>query len=397
MAHTEGALAAFRAETREWLESSCPESMRAPVTDMGETMTGGRSEHFTSEDQRVWFERCRERGWIAPGWPTEYGGGGLDQAHCGVLKAEMRRLRCRVPHSNLGLSMIGPVLLEIGTEEQKREHLPPIARGEILWSQGFSEPGAGSDLASLKTRAEIDGDEFVVTGSKIWTTMADRSDWMFCLVRTDPDAPKHQGISFVLFDMHSPEVSTRPIRLISGESHFCQTFLDGVRVARRNLVGELNQGWSVAKQLLVHERNMMGDIRYGDRTPPLPKLLARIPEGDGERRRALRERVARVEMDDRALGLTLSRLMGEIAEGTTAPAVSSILKYYGTEAQKRKMRLAMELLGNRGLAWEGDAFAADELATARSWLLSYTGTIAGGSSEVQLNIISKRVLGLPVE
>ena len=253
-----------------------------------------------------------------------------------MLKAEMRRLRCRVPHSNLGLSMIGPVLLEIGTEEQKREHLPPIARGEILWSQGFSEPGAGSDLASLKTRAEIDGDEFVVTGSKIWTTMADRSDWMFCLVRTDPDAPKHQGISFVLFDMHSPEVSTRPIRLISGESHFCQTFLDGVRVARRNLVGELNQGWSVAKQLLVHERNMMGDIRYGDRTPPLPKLLARIPEGDGERRRALRERVARVEMDDRALGLTLSRLMGEIAEGTTAPAVlehPQVLRHRGAKAQ----------------------------------------------------------------
>ncbi len=391
------ALATFRQETRQWLERNCPASMRTPSRSMGDTMTGGRRQRFANEDQRLWFERCRERGWLAPAWPTEYGGGGLRADEARVLNEEMRRGRCRTPHSNLGLSMIGPVLLELGSEEQRREHLPPIARGEILWCQGFSEPGSGSDLASLKTRAEVDGDAFVVTGSKIWTTMADHSDWMFCLVRTDPDAPKHQGISFVLFDMESPGVSTRPIQLISGESHFCQTFLDGVRASRNNLVGELNQGWTVAKRLLVHERNLMGDIRFGDRTMALTAMLETVPEPDGARYRAFRQRVARSMMDDRALGATVSRVMAEIAVGSSSSLVSSILKYYGTEAQKRKMMLAVELLGSQGLGWEGEPFSAEQLGTVRAWLLSYTGTIAGGSSEIQLNIISKRVLGLPTE
>ena len=394
---SQDALSAFRAEARQWLERNCPASQRAPAHSFVATVTGGRRARFDSEDQRLWFERCRDRGWIAPGWPVEYGGGGLDAARCAALKEEMRRLNCRAPHSNLGLSMIGPVLLDIGTEEQRREHLPPMARGEILWCQGFSEPSSGSDLASLQTRAVPDGDGFVVTGSKIWTTMADHSDWMFCLVRTDPDAPKRQGISFVLFDMRSPGISTRPIRLISGESHFCQTFIDGVRVERRNVVGEINQGWSVAKRLLVYERNLMGDMRVGDRASALPNLLRRLPDADGARRSALRRRVARVEMDERALGMAVSRLMAEVAAGGAPAATASVLKYRVTEAQKRKTQLAMDLLGARGLGWEGDAFDADELGITRSWLLSYTGTIAGGSSEIQLNIISKRALGLPAE
>ncbi|MEY2883808.1 MAG: hypothetical protein RL490_1532, partial [Pseudomonadota bacterium] len=235
-------LETFRAETRAWLEANCPAEMRQPVMRDADVCWGGRNVKFTGEPQRVWLERMGERGWTVPEWPKAYGGGGLTKDEAKVLASEMRRIKARSPLSSFGIWMLGPALLKYGNEAQKLEHLPRIARGEIRWCQGYSEPGAGSDLASLRTSAEDKGDHYLVNGQKVWTSYADKADWIFCLVRTNPEAPKHLGISFLLFDMASPGVSTSPIKLISGASPFCQTFFDNVQVPRENLMGEAGQG-----------------------------------------------------------------------------------------------------------------------------------------------------------
>nr|MCU0923774.1 acyl-CoA dehydrogenase family protein [Burkholderiaceae bacterium] len=233
----------FRAETRAWLEANCPPEMRLAVRGEEDYCWGGRNPKFQSEAQRLWLQRMGERGWTVPTWPREYGGGGLSPAEAAVLQQEMRALGCRPALWSFGIWMLGPALLKFGNEAQKREHLPKIARGEIRWCQGYSEPNAGSDLASLATRAKDRGDHYLVNGQKIWTSYADQADWIFCLVRTDTAAKKHTGISFVLFDMASPGVSTKPITLISGKSPFCETFFDNVRVEKHNLVGQPGGGW----------------------------------------------------------------------------------------------------------------------------------------------------------
>src|SRR6188474_490621 len=253
-------LEAFRRETRAWLEANCPPEMRQPVTEEGDVCWGGRRWKFKSDAQRVWLERMAERGWTVPEWPKEYGGGGLSKEEARVLREEMGRLACRVPLTSFGISMLGPALLKYGNEQQKREHLPKIVRGEIRWCQGYSEPGSGSDLASLQTKAVRDGDEFVLNGQKVWTSYADKSDWMFILVRTDFEAAKHTGITFLLMDLETPGVTVRPIKLISGSSPFCETFLSDVRVPVRNVVGKVNGGWLLAKALLGHERTMIADV-----------------------------------------------------------------------------------------------------------------------------------------
>ncbi|MDE2160188.1 MAG: acyl-CoA dehydrogenase family protein, partial [Burkholderiales bacterium] len=255
-------LESFRVDTRAWLEANCPPAMRQPIV-ADEMLWAGSRLRFGSEDQRLWFERMRDRGWIAPDWPRDYGGGGLTRAQARVLDEELRRLGCRQPQYNLGVWMLAPVLLELGSEEQKREHLIPMAQGRMRWCQGFSEPNAGSDLASLKTAARIDGDDFVVDGAKIWTSYGDLADWMYALVRTDPAAKKQRGISFILIDMRSPGITVKPIELISGKSSFCEVFFDAVRVPRRQLVGPLNDGWTVAKKLLAHERAAMSKFTEG--------------------------------------------------------------------------------------------------------------------------------------
>ena len=246
----------FRSEVASWLEENCPPAMREPAK-AGDMVYGGKRWEFANPDQKLWLERMAEKGWTAPEWPAEYGGGGLSSTEAKVLKQEMKALGCRIPLSGHGLWMLGPALLEFGTEEQKQTHLPRIVRGEIRWCQGYSEPGAGSDLASLRCRADDKGDHFLVNGQKCWTTVADEADWMFCLVRTDFDAKKHEGISFVMFDMAAPGVTTRPIRLISGKSPFTETLFNQVRVEKNQVIGELNQGWTVAKYLLTHEREMI--------------------------------------------------------------------------------------------------------------------------------------------
>jgi len=390
-------LQAFRAETRGWLEANCPLSMRTPVAD-DEVVWGGRQARFKNPDSKLWLERMAERGWTVPTWPKDYGGGGLSPAEARILEEEMRRLDCRSPLQSFGIWMLGPVLLEYGSEAQKQEHLPKIARGEIRWCQGYSEPEAGSDLAGLKTRAVPQGEHFLVNGHKIWTSYANFADWIFCLVRTDPLAKKHDGISFILIDMNDPGVRTRPIRLISGSSPFCETFIENVRVPMTNLVGGLNNGWTIAKKLLEHERKMIASI--GERQRGADRPLADIAKRYvGERQGAvadpvLRDRIARQEIDQRAFRLTQRRAAEEAKDGSPGPA-SAMFKYYGTELNKRKFELLLACAGTQGLGWEGPGFAADELRIAREWLRSKGNSIEGGTSEVQLNVIAKRVLGLP--
>jgi len=390
-------LESFRLETREWLEANCPASMR------------GRSVHFedafdiyNTDDARLWLQRAAERGWTAPGWPKEYGGGGLSLDEARVLGQEMTAIRALPPSTGMGLAMIGPTLLEFGTAEQKQRHLPRIVSGEVRWCQGYSEPGSGSDLASLRTRAVLEGDHFVINGQKIWTSGADHADWMFCLVRTDPDAPKHDGISFVLLEMKQPGVTIKPIRLISGSSPFCETFLDNAIARKEDLIGELNKGWTVAKRLLQYERSGPGDSGAPARNEkPQLNVYARIAkdyqgEGDGKLADAsVRERITRQLMQEKSLQLT-ARRVAEESRSTGAPgAATSIFKYVGSTLAKDGSELKAMLRGTRGLGWDGDAFTDAELESTRGWLRDRAVTIYGGTNEVQLNIIAKRVLGLP--
>lgn len=383
---------AFRAEVRQWLEANCPPAMRTPMTGPEMVWSGSKTE-FTSDDQRLWFERMRDRGWFAPGWPNTYGGGGLDARQVRVLEEEMVALGCRQPQYNLGIWMLGPVLLELGTEAQKLEHLPPMARGTVRWCQGFSEPNAGSDLASLRTSAVRDGDDFIINGQKIWTSYGNIADWMYALVRTDPAAKKQKGISFVLLDMKAPGITVRPIELISGKSSFCEVFFDDLRVPVRNLVGALNDGWTVAKKLLDHERAAMAKFTEGG-APSHDPLAAAAPYL-ADAGPVWRDKLAGVVMDGHAFALTARRLHEMALARQDVSAVSAIMKLAQTEQEAAKYELLQQMMGLRGLSWEGESFTADEHDICRLWLYTKTYTIAGGSSEIQLNLIARRVLGLP--
>ena len=386
----------FREEARDWLEDNCPPTIRRPAGP-GEGTGGGRRATYPNPEAKLWLDRMAEKGWTAPTWPKEYGGGGLTKEEAGILGEEMRRIRARPAHTGMGLSMIGPALLEFGSEEQKQEHLPKIVRGEIWWCQGYSEPGSGSDLASLQTKAVDDGDDFIVNGSKIWTSGANFADWMFCLVRTDPDAPKHEGISFILFDMETPGVSVKPIQLISGASPFCQTFLDDVRVPKRNLVGERGKGWTVGKRLLQYERTSIGGGGGGGGGNPMADLARRYVEQNGGQIAdpELRKRLIEHRITDRAFGLTVRRNGEELRSGGAPTFLSSMFKLYGTEQNKARYDLMLDMMGSQMLGWEGDGFDGRELSATREWLRSLANSIEGGTSEIQLNIIAKRILGLP--
>jgi alkylation response protein AidB-like acyl-CoA dehydrogenase len=389
-------LNAFRQQARAWLQENCPPEMRLPVQDDSDACWGGRNARFQSEAQRLWLERMGAKGWTVPRWPREYGGGGLSADEANVLRQEMQALNCRAPLLSFGIWMLGPALLKYGSEEQKRTYLPQIARGEIRWCQGYSEPNAGSDLASLQTRADDGGDHFIVNGQKIWTSYADKADWIFCLVRTDFNAKKHTGISFLLFDMASPGVSARPISLISGQSPFCETFFENVRVPKANLVGEINGGWEIAKYLLTHEREMIGAV--GDRAISRPLgACATAAIGVNERGELddpmLRSQIATFEIDEAAFRLAMERTGDLARQGRVNPAFSSVLKYYGAELNKRRYELLMSANGVDGLEWESERSRGGELA--RAWLRTKANSIEGGTSEVQLNVIAKRILGLP--
>ena len=393
-------LATFREETRNWLEENCPASMRTPTPEE-EVIWGGKKQEWVNPDSKVWMERMAEKGWTVPRWPTEYGGGGLSADQDKILQEEMRRINARSPLQSFGIWMLGPALLEFATEEQKKHYLTQIARGEIRWCQGYSEPNYGSDLAGLQTRAEDKGDYYLVNGAKIWTSYADMADWIFCLVRTDVDAPKHEGISFLLFDMSSEGVTTSPIQLISGNSPFCQTFFDDVKVPKHHLVGDLNKGWSIAKRLLQHERQMIsgigGNSALGGSGTQLENVAKTyIGEVDGKIADAgIRDQVCEHRMNDKAFQYTMGRSAEEAKAGNADANLASIFKYYGTEQNKRKYEHMLTLMGTQAAGWDGETFSDREINTTRQWLRSKANSIEGGTSEVQLNVIAKRVLGLP--
>ncbi len=385
----------FRAETRAWLTANCPPEMRTPLRSEADVCWGGRNAVFSSPAQKLWLERMGERGWTVPDWPTAYGGGGLTPAQTKALREEMAALGCRLPLNSFGISMLGPALLKYGTEEQKLEHLPKIARGEIRWCQGYSEPNAGSDLAALATRAEDRGDHFLINGQKVWTSYADLADWIFCLVRTNT-ASKHGGISFVLFDMQTPGVSTKPILLISGYSPFCETFFDDVVVPKANLVGTLNRGWDVAKYLLGHEREMISGMGLGHGESSLGQIALRAigaaPDGRLDDP-LLRARIALFDVRAAAFRAMSERFIDELKAGRAHPAQPSMMKYAGTELNKQRHELLMSAGGSDALAWESEESGGG--AAARAWLRTKANSIEGGTSEIQLNIVAKRILELP--
>jgi alkylation response protein AidB-like acyl-CoA dehydrogenase len=386
----------FRRETRTWLEANCPPEMRRPMTSEEDTFWGGRNTRFSSEPQRVWFERMRDKGWTVPHWPREYGGAGLDPEQAKIVRQEMAAIGARPPLTSFGISMLGPALLKYGTEAQKKEHLPKIAAGLIRWCQGYSEPNAGSDLASLQTRAESDGDDFIINGQKIWTSYANFADWIFCLVRTDGSAKKHDGISFILFDMASKGVSTRPILLISGRSPFCETFFDNVRVPKSNVVGTVNRGWDVAKYLLQHERAMISGMGERGVGRPLGQIAADSLGTDAQGRLQdpmLRGQVATFEIDEAALAAAAERAVDLAKAGQSHPAFSSAMKYYGTELNKRRYEILMSAGGVDALEWESERSRGG--ARPRAWLRTKANSIEGGTSEVMLGIVAKRILDLP--
>ena len=389
-------LAVFRDETRNWLEENCPPEMKKPMTPHGMTW-GGRNCKFTHPDQELWLKRLGEKGWTAPTWPKEYGGGGLNFDENKILAEEMNKMGTRMPLASFGLWMLGPALLEYASEEQKMEHIPKIIKGEIRWCQGYSEPGSGSDLASLKTKAVEDGDNYVVNGQKVWTSYANECDMIFTLVRTGPQEPKHDGISFLLIDMETAGVSTKPITLISGKSPFCETFFDNVEVPKENLIGELNSGWTIAKKLLQHERAFISNFGLasgmGSKRDIVSIAKKHLGEEGGKIKNGYyRSEITNHKIKEHAFGLTLKRA-GD--EGGKASATASMFKLYGTEHNKKRHELMIAASGINGVAWDGDEFDEDDKNLTRAWLRTKGNSIEGGTSEVQLNVISKRVLELP--
>lgn len=387
-------LEAFRAETRAWLETNCPQSMRQPIAGDEDYVWGGRTYKFPSEDAKLWLERMGAKGWTAPTWPAEYGGGGLSGAENAVLQQELKRINARPALFSFGVWMLGPVLLEYASEEQKREHLPKIVRGEIRWCQGYSEPGAGSDLAGLQTKCEDKGDHWLINGQKVWTSYANYADWCFCLVRTDTSV-KHEGISFVLIDMTTPGVETRPIKLISGSSPFCETFFTDVKVPKGNMVGRLNGGWEIAKRLLQYERTNISGFGSGARVDVVDIAKQHVGLEDGALAdRDLRARIAGHKMFERAYALTVQRAQEEAKAGGNVSHMASMFKVAGATLNQERCELMVEAAGNRALGWAGEGFTLDDLAVTRGWLRSKGNSIEGGTTEINLNVVAKRVLGL---
>lgn len=370
----------FRALVRDDFETHYPLEQRFPPR------------RLRWSENRTWYLRMAAKGWIAPSWPVEYGGMGLSPAKLLIFFEEQER--CGIARfQDHGVQMVGPVLMRFGTEAQRRRYLPPILACEHLWCQGYSEPNAGSDLASLSTRAERDGDDFVINGQKIWTTLAHDATHMFALVRTDPQAKKQEGISFLLVDIHTPGVRVRPIRDIAGTEEFCEVFLDGVRTHHDNLVGGLNQGWTVAKSLLGFERIFLG-------SPKMPEYGLRVLESVARARGVhddpvFRERMLALRLDVAHLADIYGRYADTVSRGEALGPDVSLLKIWASETFQRIADLIVETAGPfGGLAGDVD-LGADTVNLLAPFYKARVPTIYGGSSEIQRNILSRQVLDLP--
>lgn len=390
-------LQSFRLDARKWLAENCPPGVRGA----GFIPWGSQKLPIKDPDTQLWLDRMIEKGWTVPTWPSEYGGAGLTKAEYLALQEEMQKIDARPPLTGRGINYIGPTVLEFGTDSQKLKWLPTFARGQGGWCMGYSEPGAGSDLASLQLKAVDEGDFYRLNGVKIWTSDGMYGDWIFCLVRTDPDAPKHEGISLILVNMDQPGVRVQPIRLISGNSPFCETTFEDAIAEKEDLIGGVNQGWSVGKRLLQYERSVHGGVNTSgtQRQEAGPSLvdIAKQYYGDASgviQDQTFRDRLLTLEMNRHAYRLTQKRVIAETE--SRAPALAtSILKVTGAKFSKEKAEIHQHAMGLQGIGWEGPGFTDDELEANRTWLSGLAVSIVGGTSEIQMNIIAKRVLGLP--
>ena len=399
MADFGGDVETFRAEAKAWLEANFPKSLaKDPMAQMAKLQVQPES-----AEALAWRRAMAAKGWGTPVWPTSIGGGGLSRDEARVLAEEMAKVGARNPIGGMGVSMFGPTLLEYGSDALKKEHFPGIVSGDVWWCQGYSEPGAGSDLASLQTWAEDKGDHFLVNGSKIWTSGAQYADRCYCLVRTDR-SKKHEGISVLLIDMKAPGVEVRPILLINGTSPFCETFFTDVKVPKDQLFGPLNGAWTIAKRLLQFEREGIGaSLGAGNigGVSSVPTVVEAARAGVGVEADGtlsdvdLRRRITEHLMEARAFQLTVRRQQDESKSGNGPSNLAAAMKYAGAKIAHERNELLVEGLGTQGLGWSGEGFASGEIAAVRGWLRSKANSIEGGSSEINLNVVSKRVLGLP--
>jgi alkylation response protein AidB-like acyl-CoA dehydrogenase len=373
--------AEFRNEVRSWLEANLPVSLR------------NRTTRPPPKELMPWYKTLSHKGWIAPHWPKQYGGMGATLNEQVIMTEELARIGA--PHLPVqGLNHIGPILMEFGSEAHKTRHLSPILEGTVIWAQGYSEPGAGSDLASVATRAALSGDHFVVKGSKIWTTWGHHSDWMFALVRTDPDAqPRHAGISFLLIDLHSPGVLIRPIMTIAGDDEFSEVFFDDVVVPAENLVGKLNDGWRIANALLGHERLGTSNPQFALQALDRIKLMARATGIIADP--AFQDRLAAASIDVTALSAMFSHAVELTNNERSLGPESSVIKIFGSELLQSLNELLIEAAGGHAAMERPVATNSGAVDVAVPFLFSRRVTIYGGSSEIQRNVLARRVLNLP--
>jgi len=385
----------FRDEVRAWLAANLPKDREKIEAADGENMDEWMA--FL----KGWQRRLYDAGWAGISWPKEYGGRGATINEQLIFTEEMARAKApNLMNVSIGIELVGPAIIHHGTEEQKRRYLPKILSAEEIWSQGFSEPGAGSDLASLQTRAEVEDDQFVITGQKVWTSWAEYSDYCIVLARTDTDAPRHKGISFLLVDMRSPGIAIRPTVQITGEAEFSEVFFDSVRVPRENLVGGLNQGWTVAMTVLMHERGTSAigyQIRFRSELDELIEL-SKTFDRDGRRASEdplVRQKLAQAFIEVEILKYNIYRSATQIMQKGKPGPESSIIKLFWSEMDRRQKETGMEMLGLYSQLVKGSKWAVDHGKWPRAFLWSRAGTIYAGSSEIQRNIIAERVLGMP--
>ncbi len=402
--------AKWRAEVREFLRKDLPGAIRirgdgaaanlenAEARGRPEARGGGSGFSLQGGAMGEWRQKLAERGWIAPAWPQQYGGAGLSTMEQFIMNEEFAE--AGAPQiGGMGVSMAGPTIIVHGTEEQKAEHLPKILRGETHWCQGYSEPGSGSDLASLQTRAVRDGDDFIINGQKIWTSGAHLANWMFMLARTDPDAPKHRGISYFLVDFSSPGITVQPLINMGGNTGFNQVYFDNVRVPARNVVGEINRGWYVGTTTLDFERSSIGSAVGVRRSV---EGLIRWSKANEDGKSMLgRNQALRYELVDRYIEANVAKMLSYRVVhmqnvGMIPNHEASMAKLFVTELSQRIARTSMKAAGLYGLAWDRESpWAARRAEPARSYVQTVSSTIAGGTSEIQRNIIAQRGLQMP--
>ena len=369
---------AFRAEVRAWNEANYPPELRFST------------HRLHRRDTKPWYDSLAAKGWLAPNWPTEHGGMGLDPAKRIIFIEETERHGCS-RYSDQGVLMIGPLLMTYGTDAQRQAFLPKIMTGEHIWAQGYSEPGSGSDLASLRTEAVLDGDEWVVNGQKIWTTLGNDANWIYLLVRTDKAAKKQEGISFLLVPMDRPGVTVRPIITIGGSDEFCEVFFDNVRVPRDSLVGEVNKGWTMAKALLGFERIFVGSPAQSALALGRLKQVAQATGAMADP--AFRKRYGELLLDLADHSSLYGTFVGQLRRGEAIGPDVSMLKIFQTELYKRITEALVEAAGDAGTSMLEDPDTG--VNASALWIHSLQTTIYGGTSEVQRDIIAKQVLSLP--